>query len=108
MSDKYFEILSTYIGTVTWFIILIAAKISHISTRKKLTREQLVSNILYALIGGVLGYWLTFAYQKNIRVIAIAIGVLGGDVIVAWIPDNLKGFLDTMGDIFKKWLTRKK
>jgi len=108
MITKYFEAISTYFGLIAWFIILIAAKISHISTRKRLTRSQLIANILYSIIGGILSYFGTVSFQYNIRVIAVACGVLAGDVLVAWIPDNAKGFLDTLGEIGKKWLSKKK
>lgn len=108
MTEKYFEILSTYIGMVTWFVILIAAKISHVATRKKLTRGQLIANILYALIGGIGAYFGTISFQYNFRVIAVAVGVLAGDVIVEWIPTNFKGLLDTFGEVVKKWLSKKK
>jgi len=108
MTDKYFEILSSYLGIITWFIILIAAKISHVATRKKLTRSQLVANILYALIGGVLAFFGTATLQQNIRIIAVGVGVLAGDVIVEWIPSNFKGLLDTAGTVVKKWLSKKK
>lgn len=105
---KYFEALSSYFGIIAWFVILIAAKISHVSTRKKLTRSQLIANILYSIIGGIMSYFGTITFQQNIRVIAVAFGVLAGDVLVAWIPDNAKGIFDAAGDVIKKWLVKKK
>lgn len=108
MVTKYFEAISSYFGIIAWFIILIAAKISHVSTRKKLTRSQLVANILYSIIGGVMSYFASIGFQHNIRMIAVACGVLAGDVLVGWIPNNAESILDAVGDVAKKWLQKKK
>lgn len=108
MAEKYFDILSSYFALIVWFAVLISAKISQLSAKKKLSRGQFVSNVLYAFIGGVLAYFGTNGFQQNIRVIAVAFGVLSGDVIVGWIPKNAESFLESLKDIITKYLQKKK
>lgn len=108
MTEKYFEAIANYTGIVAWFIILIAAKLSHVASKKKLTKWQVVANILYALIGGIMAYFGTSTFNGNIRVIAVGFGVLAGDILVAWIPKNADGFFDALGELVKKYLHRKK
>lgn len=108
MTEKYFEAVSQYLGLIAWFTILIAGKVSHVMSKRKLTRSQIFGNILYALIGGIMAYFGTSSFNTNIRVIAVGFGVMAGDILVAWIPKNADGFFDTIGEIIKKYLNKKK
>lgn len=112
MTKMYFEILADYIGTISWFVVLIAAKLSHINVRKKLTKGEVFMNIIYCIVGGMFAYYGTISFQKNFRFIAMGLGVLSGDILVSWIVDNVKSYLDLAGSgvkaIINKWTKNKK
>lgn len=73
-----------------------------------MTRGQVVMNIIYGIVGGVMAYFGAAAFNYNIRIITTGIGVLAGDVLVSCVPKNAESFLDTVGEFAKKWISRKK
>lgn len=107
MGINYFNILTEYVGIVSWFVILIAAKLSHISTRKKLTKTEFVSNVIYCVIGGIIAYYGTFTFRSQIRVIALGVGVLAGDTLIKWIMDSMDDILKTVTSSIKKYIKKK-
>lgn len=107
MGLNYFNILSEYIGIVLWFVILVAAKLSHISTRKKLTKTEYWTNIIYCVVGGIMAYYGTFTFRSQIRVIALGVGVLAGDTIIKWIMDSVEDISKTVTATIKKYIKKK-
>ena len=107
MTEKYFEAISQYLGIICWFAILIAAKLSHVSARKKLTRAQVLGNIVYGIVGGTMAYLGTASFKENIRVIAAGVGVLGGDMMVSYIIDNAKPTMEIIGKAITRLLKKK-
>lgn len=103
--NEYFTLISEYIGIVTWFLILIAAKIG--SLGKKLTTEDKINNILYCIVGGVMAYFGTFAFKWQLRVIAVGIGCMAGDVLIKWLPANMKENLELLGRLIKALIKKK-
>lgn len=107
MGLNYFNILSEYIGIVLWFVILVAAKLSHISTRKKLTKTEYWTNIIYCVVGGIMAYYGTFTFRSQIRIIALGVGVLAGDTIIKWIMDSVEDISKTVTATIKKYIKKK-
>jgi len=104
LTNVLYANFSHYFGLISWFIILICAKLSHINTRKKLKKTHLLPNVIYGIVGGVFAYFSTATFQHNLQVVAIGFGVLGGDVLVGWIIDKTKYYLDILGVSLEKFL----
>lgn len=107
MSKEYYALASQYIGIVVWFALLIAGKIAILNKNKRLTNRENISNIIYCIIGGVMAYFGTFSFQYHLKVIAVGIGVMAGDVLVSWLPSNVKEWLELVGQAIKSWIRRK-
>lgn len=107
ISAEYYKILTEYVGIVSWFIILVAAKLSHISTRKKLTQPEVLRNVIYCVVGGIIAYYGTFTFRSQIRIIALGVGVLAGDTLVKWIMDSMEDLLKTVTASIKKYIKKK-
>lgn len=107
MREKYFELVVEYFSVIVWFIVCIAAKLSQVSSRKKLTKMEVFKHIIYGIVGGVFAYYGTISFRHNFRVIALGVGVLAGDILVNWVMDNTRSLLDVIGEVIKKWIKRK-
>lgn len=94
-------------GIWTWFIVFIAAKLQFAANKKKMTRSEYFTQFLYGIVGGVLAFHGAVSMRPQYKMIATAIGILTGDILVEWMRDNMKSFLDLIGTLFRKYLTRK-
>jgi phage shock protein PspC (stress-responsive transcriptional regulator) len=107
MTAHYFSDISEYLGIISWFVVLISAKLSHVSARKKLTRSQVIANIVYGIVGGIMAYFGTMSFKDNIRIIATGVGVLGGDIMVSYIIDNTKPIMESVGRTVLRFIKKK-
>ena len=91
---------------------MVAAKIGHLSKVKKLSRSEFVLNVLYSISGSVLAYFGMYNQANNIKIIAIGVGAVTGDVIFGFIITKSGLLLDTiyngLTDLVKSYFKKKK
>lgn len=104
---QHFIEVTDYLGIIAWFVVVIAAKMSLLMKNKKLSKQEIISNILYCLVGGVMAYLGTFSFKYQFRYIAAGIGCLAGDVLIGWLPDNVKEWLQLVGTGIKTFIKNK-
>lgn len=102
--NRIAEVLAPFV----WTGICIMGKVSIEMKKRKLSKQDLISHIIYAIIGSVMAYFGTYTLSREIRYMALGVGAISGDVFMKVAPKKSADIMDAFSDLIVRWITRKK